>query len=252
MKAIEFHEVSFSYSTRVLENLNLRIDGGEFVAILGPNGAGKSTMLKLVLGLLKPEKGWVEVLGFDAYRERSRFIDRISYLPQREELVMDIPLTVSQVMKLPALSRGRKVSDETVKRILSTVGMEGMADRVFNELSGGQQQRIMLARALITNPEIILLDEPFNGVDVPSQEKIVQVLGNMRSEGKTVIVVVHNINPILHDVDRVVLLNRRIVAVGKPNEVFSEKNIVRAYGTSIPLVICEEGYTHPLYGDYHG
>jgi ABC-type Mn2+/Zn2+ transport system ATPase subunit len=110
----------------------------------------------------------------------------------------------------------------------------------------------MLARALISDPEIVLLDEPFNGVDVPSQEKIVEVLAELSNGGKTVVAVVHNINPLLHDVGRVVLLNRRLIAAGKPNKVFTEENILKAYGTSIPLVICEEGYTHPLYGDYHG
>ncbi len=246
MKAVIFCDVSFSYDKKVLEDLNFEIEGGEFVAILGPNGAGKTTLVKLILGLLKPEKGWVEVFGYDSFKERNKFVDLIGYLPQREEIANELPLTVSQVVKLPLLSKGKKVSDEKVVEALSMVGMEGDVRKRFNELSGGQQQRVLLARALVRNPEMLLLDEPFNGVDIPSQEKIVEVLSNLTSKGKTVIAVVHNINPILHEVDRVILLNRRIIATGKPNDVFTEENIIKAYGSSIPLVICEDGYTHPL------
>ncbi len=253
MKAVEFHNVSFSYnSTPVIEELELVIEEGEFLAVLGPNGAGKSTMLRLMLGLLRPSRGWVEVFGLNAWEEREKFVDRVSYLPQREKLMLEAPLTVAHVLKLPMLARGKKPSRESVSKALSAVGLDGFENKVFSELSGGQQQRVMLARALISDPEIVLLDEPFNGVDVPSQEKIVEVLAELSNGGKTVVAVVHNINPLLHDVGRVVLLNRRLIAAGKPNKVFTEENILKAYGTSIPLVICEEGYTHPLYGDYHG
>jgi len=253
VKVIEFEDVSFSYnSEEVLSDLDLEIGRGEFVAVLGPNGAGKSTMLKLTLGLLRPKKGTVKVLGFNAYEERDKFVDKVGYLPQREEIHLEAPLTVSQVVKLPMLAKGKKIGEESVRKALKIVGLENISNKLFSELSGGQQQKVLLARALLSDPEILLLDEPFNGVDVISQEKIVEVLSEMSSRGKTVVVVVHNINPLLHNIDRVVLLNRRIVAAGKPNEVFSEENIIKAYGTSIPIVICEEGYTHPLYGDYHG
>jgi len=252
LKVIEFQDVSFSYNSEdALSGLNLEIEEGEFVAVLGPNGAGKSTMLKLILGLLKPKRGVVRVLGFNA-SERRKFAEKIGYLPQRDEIYVEAPLTVSQIVKLPMLAVGRRVNDESVRRVLEIVGLDDFSKRLFSELSGGQQQRVLLARALLPDPEILLLDEPFNGVDVPSQEKIIKVLAEMSSKGKTVVVVVHNINPLLHSVDRVVLLNRMVVAAGKPNEVFSEKNIIKAYGTSIPIVICEEGYTHPLYGDHHG
>jgi len=252
MKVVVFHDVSFSYDKKVLEDLNFEIDGGEFTAILGPNGAGKTTLLKLILGLLKPEKGWIKVLGYDSFKERHKFIDLIGYLPQREEIVSELPLTVSQVVKLPLLSRGKKASDKKILKVLSMVGLEGEVTERFSELSGGQQQRVLLARALVNDPDILLLDEPFNGVDIPSQEKIVEVLSDLTSKGKTVITVLHNINPVLHEVGRVILLNRKVIATGKPNDVFTEENVIKAYGSSIPLVICEEGYTHPLYGDQHG
>ncbi|WP_290597280.1 MULTISPECIES: metal ABC transporter ATP-binding protein [unclassified Archaeoglobus] len=252
MKTVILHDVSFSYDKKVLEDLNFEIDRGEFIAILGPNGAGKTTLVKLILGLLKPEKGWIKVLGYNSFKERHKFVDLIGYLPQREEIVSELPLTVSQVVKLPLLSKGKRVGEEKVLKVLSMVGMDEEIAKRFGELSGGQQQRVLLARALVGDPEILLLDEPFNGVDIPSQEKIVEVLSDLTSKGKTVIIVVHNINPVLHEVDRVILLNRKVIATGKPNDVFTEENVIKAYGSSIPLVICEEGYTHPLYGDQHG
>lgn len=251
MKAVIFQNVSFSYTKRVLEDISFEIERGEFVAVLGPNGAGKTTLIKLILGMLKPEKGRIKVLGYDSL-ERDRFIDLIGYLPQREVIAAELPLKVSQVVRLPLLSKGKNVGENEVLNALSVVGMESEADKNFNELSGGQQQRVLLARAILGNPELLLLDEPFNGVDVPSQEKIVRVLGDLTSEGKTVLAVVHNINPILHEVDRIILLNRKVIATGKSSDVFTEENVVKAYGSSIPLVICKDGYLHPLYGDQHG
>lgn len=250
MKAVIFQDVSFSYTKRVLEDISFEIDKGEFVAVLGPNGAGKTTLIKLILGLLKPEKGQIKVLGYDS-SERDKFIDLVGYLPQREVIATELPLKVSQVVKLPLLSKGKRVDDDEALNALSVVGMDAEADKNFNELSGGQQQRVLLARAILGNPELLLLDEPFNGVDIPSQEKITKVLGDLTSEGKTVLTVVHNINPILHEVDRIILLNRTVIAVGK-SDVFTEENVAKAYGSPIPLVICKDGYVHPLYGDYHG
>ncbi len=251
MRAVVFEDVSFSYDEPVLENISFSIEKGEFIAVLGPNGAGKTTLINLIMGLLEPDTGRIEVLGYDS-RERSKFINLIGYLPQRESIVEDIPLSVFQVVKLPLMAKGKKVKDERVYEVLELVDMLDEADRLFSELSGGQQQRVLLARAIVHDPELVLLDEPFNGVDIPSQEKIVEILHSLSMRGKTIVVVVHNINPVLHEVSRVMLLNRRIVAIGKPNEVFTDENLVKAYGSSIPLVICEEGYAHPLYGDYHG
>ncbi len=172
MKAIEFHDVSFSYnSNEVLSDLNIGISKGEFVAVLGPNGAGKSTMLRLILGLLRPKKGTVKVLGFSAFEERDKFIDKVGYLPQREEILLEAPLTVSQVIKLPLLARGRKVSYDRLREVLSMVGLDGYASKLFSELSGGQQQKVLLARSLISDPEILLLDEPLMGLMYPHRKK---------------------------------------------------------------------------------
>ena len=250
---ISVRNVYFSFGGEwVLENVDFEVDRGEFVAILGPNGAGKTTLLKLIVGLLKPDKGEIRVFGYDPARDRKKIVEFVGYLPQRETISSDLPLTVRQVLSIPFRAVGLKIGEDRMIEALSKVGLEDKIDSLFNKLSGGQQQRILLARALIGEPKILLLDEPFNGVDVPSQERIIEVLDELTKKGTTVIAVVHNVNAILHHVTKVMLLNRRIIAFGEPNDVFTEENIVKAYGSSIPLVICEEGYAHPLYGDYHG
>ncbi len=251
---IEVENVFFSYNSKpVLEDLSFRVREGEFVAILGPNGAGKTTLLKLVLGLLKPERGRIKVFGYDTRKDKDKILEISGYLPQREYLHTDIPLKVYQVVSMPLKAKGKKVDKSSILKTLSIVGLEELYNANFSELSGGLQQRVLIARALIKKPRVLLLDEPFNGVDLPSQEKIIEILNSLSKENNvTVIAVVHNINPLLHHVDKVILLNRRLIAVGKPNEVFTEVNIRKTYGTSIPLVVCDEGFRHPLYGDFHG
>ncbi len=251
---IEVENVFFSYNSKpVLEEVNFTVKKGEFVAVLGPNGAGKTTLLKLILGLLKPDKGRIKVFGYDTRKEKDKILEIAGYLPQRELLHTDIPLKVYQVISMPLKAKGKRVDKNSILKTLSIVGLEEIYSANFNELSGGLQQRVLIARALIQKPKILLLDEPFNGVDLPSQEKIIEILNLLSKENNvTIIAVVHNINPLLHHVDKVILLNRKLIAIGTPNEVFTELNIKRTYGTSIPLVVCNEGFRHPLYGDFHG
>ncbi len=112
--------------------------------------------------------------------------------------------------------------------------------------------RILVARSLFNTPKLPLLDEPFTGIDIPSQERILHLLTKLKKKGITVVTVVHNVNLLLHDLDRIMLLNRKLVAFGRPDEIFTNENLIKTYGTSIPLVVCDEGYIHPLYGDYYG
>ncbi len=245
--------VTFSYNSEpVIEDVSFRIDSGEFVAVLGPNGAGKTTLLKLILGLLKPQKGRIEVFGYDTVKDKDKVLEIAGYLPQRENLSYEIPLTVYQVVAMPLLAKGKRADESKIAELLSLVGMEDKMYAMFSELSGGQQQRVLIARALISNPKILLLDEPFSRVDVPSQEKIVNVLDTLARKGMTIIAVVHNVNPLLHHVGKVMLLNRKIIAFGSPSDVLVEDNIFKTYGSLIPLVVCKDGFAHPLYGDFHG
>ncbi|NHW23966.1 MAG: metal ABC transporter ATP-binding protein [Archaeoglobales archaeon] len=238
--AVKAKNLSFSYGKHVaLKNLSFEIDRGEFVAVLGPNGAGKTTLLKCILGILKYE-GELWVLGCDPRRDRS-VLKKISYVPQRSTLALDLPLTVEKVLRMQ--------SEKLDREILERLKIADKMDSLFRELSGGFQQRVLIARALMKKPELLLLDEPFNGVDMVSQEKIVEIL---ESSETTTIVVLHNINPVLHALDKVMLLNREIIAFGSPKDIFTKENMLKLYKTEIPLITCEEGFVHPLYGDHHG
>lgn len=238
--AIEAKNLSFSYGKNLaLNNLSFEIENGEFVAILGPNGAGKTTLLKCILGLLKPE-GIIRVLGFDPRKDR-KMLKNISYVPQRNSLSFDIPLRVEKVLQLQ--------TKELDWNILEELELSDKLKVLFRDLSGGFQQRVLIARALMNKPKIILLDEPFNGVDLVSQEKIVKMLERIDA---TILIVLHNINPVLHKLDKVLLLNKEIIAFGSSREVFKRDNMLKLYKTEIPLVICEDGFAHPLYGDQHG
>ncbi|MEM0350730.1 MAG: metal ABC transporter ATP-binding protein [Archaeoglobaceae archaeon] len=238
--AIEVKNLSFSYGRRrILERISFEIKEGEFVAILGPNGAGKTTLLKCILGLLKAE-GEILVLKKDP-RKCKEVLNHISYVPQKSSLSTELPVRVIDVLRMN--------SKKLDWNLIEELEISDKLELLFRELSGGFQQRVLIARALMKRPKILLLDEPFNGVDVLSQKKIVEILEKVKA---TKIIVVHNINPILHAIDKVMLLNREMIAFGKPNDVFTKENLFKAYNTEIPVVICEEGVIHPLYGDQHG
>ena len=258
MKTIVVKDVEFSYDgEKILENVSFEINSGEFVAVMGPNGSGKTTLLKLLLGLLKPKKGIVRILNLDPWENREKIQNYIGFMPQKEHISSNFPILVRDVVMLGRAAKKKflKLSkeDETKAReALKAVGLEKYWLKRFNELSGGQQQRVLLARALAVEPKILLLDEPFNGVDIPSQDKIIEVMDKLAKKGVTIVMVVHNINPLLHHVHKIVLLNRKLVAFGSPFEVLTAENLIETYGSSIPIIICEEGYAHPLFGDTHG
>lgn len=227
---IRAENIYFKYKDFVLEDLSFEIKRGEFVAILGPNGAGKSTLLKIIAGILKPFKGKIVVET-----------EKIAYLPQKERINLDLPIKIKEIFEFTA----KVLMKDDYKKYVEIA--EVAEDKLFRELSGGMQQKVLIARLLMLDPDLILLDEPFNGIDLRTQEKIASLLKKLSLDGKTVVTVVHNINPILHEVDRVMLLNKKIIAFGKTEEVFREENILKAYGAKIPLAVCEEGFRHPLY-----
>ncbi len=243
MKAVVVRDLEFSYNDKeVLKDVNFEIDRGEFLTVIGPNGAGKTTLVKILIGYLKPVRGEVLIFGHNPKENRKKVLEFVGYLPQREHFT-DMPILVRDVMKLA----NRSKSEEELKKLLELVGMEMYWNERFNELSMGQQQRVLIARALINDPKLLILDEPFNGVDLPSQGRIIELLNDLKRRGITVIAVLHNVNPLLHYVDKILLLNRRVVAFGKPEEVLTHENVLEAYGISVQFVICEDGYAHPFY-----
>jgi manganese/zinc/iron transport system ATP- binding protein len=215
-----------------LEVVNLRFGVRETVSILGPNGAGKSTLLKVLAGMLPPTHGSVRLEG-QSIRRGNR---RIVYVPQRTSVDWTFPVSVFDVVlmaRAPLRSRWLPFGDADTQAALhglDEVGMRQLADVQIGALSGGQQQRVFLARALVQQGDVYLLDEPFAGVDVPTQELLVDLFGQLRQQGKTVIYATHDLAQAAKSSDRIVLLNRRVIAAGPPAEVMTAQNLRMTFG----------------------
>jgi zinc transport system ATP-binding protein len=218
-------DVSFAYGAQpVLERVGLQLAPGEFTALVGPNGAGKSTLLRIVLGLLAPQAGMVELFGASPARLRDRW--RLGYVPQRPRLAPDLPATVQEVVAAGRLAkqgwwrRPRAADRAAVAHALESVALEELRDTRVVELSGGQQQRVLIAKALASEPELLILDEPVAGVDAQAQrlfrESLVHLL---REHGAAVLLVSHELGAVADDLDRVVVLRRRVLFDGKPTEL---------------------------------
>lgn len=233
-RVLDIHNLTVAYrKTPVLWNIDVEIPSGSFTALVGPNGSGKSTLLKSCAGLLTPLSGYVRY--FDG-QELKNCRERLAYLPQRESVDWEFPIDVLSVVLMGAYARSgflsRPGSDEVQKAraCLERVGMLPFALRQIGELSGGQQQRVFLARALMTEADLYLLDEPFAAVDALTEEKILQVLKELRTEGKTIIMAHHDLATALEYTDRALLLNTRLVKFGPTHEVLTLDNLKKAYG----------------------
>lgn len=207
--AVEIRDLSFSYRQMpVLQNINLIVKPLDFFAIIGPNGGGKTTLLKLILGLLKADNGTIEVLGYPP----EKIHNRIGYLPQAGEYNKDIPLRVCEVVMMSSLKFASLLpwySEKNRKKamqILEQLQISNLAQRLMNELSGGQRQRALIARALMTDPEILILDEPTASVDVTMEKDIYETL-RLLNKDKTIIIVSHDISFVSAYVNRVTCLN---------------------------------------------
>jgi zinc transport system ATP-binding protein len=219
------HGVSFSYGGEpVLESVDLTVAAGEFVALVGPNGSGKSTLLRLLLGLLVPAEGTVEILGHRPSDRYERW--RVGYVPQRRVLDLDVPVTVAEVVTSGRTARrgwwrmpGR-ADRAAVDHALEAVALADLARRPVNLLSGGQQQRVLIARALAAEPSVLVLDEPIAGVDVESQRLFRDSLVHLvEHHDSAVLLVSHELGAVASDLDRVVVLKRRILFDGPPDEL---------------------------------
>lgn len=215
-----------------LENITFQLKGGERVAVVGPNGAGKSTLFKIVAGLLEPSAGDVNVFG---HRPVSHLC--IAYLPQRMQVDWNFPVTVFDVVmmgRVGSLGLWRRAGREDrdfVRECLNLVGISDLAARQIGELSGGQQQRMFIARALAMKAELMLMDEPLAALDMHSQRAILDLLDTLAERRVTVMVALHDLNIATDHFDRVLLLNRELVGFGQPSEVFTDQNLLRAYGS---------------------
>jgi manganese/zinc/iron transport system ATP- binding protein len=237
--AVEVHDVTVSYNRRpVLWSVDATLPQGQMIAIVGPNGAGKSTLLKSMMGLIPLASGHVEFLKEPLEKVRAR----VSYMPQREAVDWDFPTSVFDVVlmgrygKIGLFRRPRAADKQVAMECLRKVGMEQFATRQISRLSGGQQQRVFLARALAQDADIYLMDEPFAGVDAATEATILTLLAEMRSKGKTIIVVHHDLQSVAESFDWVLLLNLRLVASGPVKEVLNEKLLQETYGGKLNLL----------------
>lgn len=239
---LEINDLSVRYDSVVaLESVSLRIEAGERVAVIGPNGAGKSTLFKVIAGVLPASSGEVKVYGQGPGGHIC-----IAYVPQRSQVDWNFPVNVTDVVmmgrigKLGLFRYPRAKDWAYVRQCLQVVNLDHLADRQISELSGGQQQRMFIARALAQEAELMLMDEPFTGLDAKSQEDILAILAELQRRGVTVMASTHDLNLAGQHFDRVVLLNRRVLGVGGPDEVFSTKRLIQAYGGHLRLIQTEE------------
>lgn len=209
MKILNIENLSYEYSsnTKALENINLDINSDDFLAIIGPNGGGKSTLLKLILGLLKPKTGKINIFLNN---------DEIGYVPQNTNLNTDFPITALEVVLMGHIGVRRKLFGyskhdvECAKHSLSQVGMQGFENRKIGDLSGGQRQRVFIARALCANPKVILLDEPTASIDVKGQNEIYELLKELNKK-ICIVVVSHDISVLLNYAKKVAHVNKNLV-----------------------------------------
>ncbi|WP_158056592.1 metal ABC transporter ATP-binding protein [Halorussus halophilus] len=237
---VELSNVDFGYTaTPVVEDISLRIDSGEYVAIVGPNGSGKSTLMKLMLGLLRPDEGTARIFGEPSHK----FDDgaRIGYVAQHASASKEMPITVREVVKMgrfPHVGFGRLTADDwdIVDRALETVGMTSFANRRVTQLSGGQRQRAFIARALASEADLLVLDEPTVGVDAESVEAFYDLLEILNEEGITILLIEHDLSAVTEHAERVVCLNREIYFDGPTGEFVESDALGRAFGTAANFV----------------
>lgn len=226
--------VTYRNGQTALVNASFDIPKGSITALVGVNGSGKSTLFKSLMGFVPTSQGDVEVLGMPAPEALKRNL--VAYVPQAEEVDWDFPVLVEDVVMMGRygqmnwLRRPKQVDHQKVSEALKRVGMSDYRKRQIGELSGGQKKRVFLARALAQEGQVILLDEPFTGVDVTTEEQIIELMQELRDEGKVMLVSTHNLGSVPDFCDRAVLINRTILASGPTHEVFTAENLRIAFG----------------------
>lgn len=239
-KTIDVENLSVSYANKkAIEDVNFSIKQGRLVGIVGPNGAGKSTLVKGMLDLEKKDSGTVEIFG----KELDEIRKEIAYIPQRADIDWDFPILVNNTVLLgryPRLglfnrpsSEDKKIASEALKK----VGMEEFAEKQIGQLSGGQQQRVFVARSLAQEASIFFLDEPFVGVDIKSEEIIINILKELRDEGKTIFVIHHDLTKLENYFDDIIVINKYIYGAGPVKEIFTTERMEKAF--QAPLSVLE-------------
>ena len=237
--ALEVHNLTASYQRKpVLWDIDFHLPQGQLIGILGPNGSGKTTLLKNIMGLLEPDSGYVKLFGKDLNEVRHR----ISYVPQRESVDWNFPASVRDVVEMGRYRKNNlfkrlSAQDQNlVSEALERVGLLEFSQRQISQLSGGQQQRVFIARALAQQADLYLMDEPFVGVDAATEEALLKLLSEMKAQGKTVIIVHHDLQTAYEYFNWTVLLNTRLVAAGPQEKVFTKELLQEAYGGRLTVL----------------
>ncbi len=237
--SIEVHNLSVAYNRiPVLWDIDFELPKGQIIGIVGPNGSGKSTLLKAIMGLIPLSSGFAKI--FD--KELDLVRERVAYVPQRESVDWDFPATVEDVVRMGRYKKGKlfnrlsSIDKHLASEAIEKVKLTPYKDRQISQLSGGQQQRVFLARALTQGADMYVMDEPFVGVDVATEKTILELLISMKNEGKTVVIVHHDLQTVSDSFDYLVLLNTRLIAHGPTKEILTEENLQATYGGQLNLL----------------
>ncbi|WHY22161.1 metal ABC transporter ATP-binding protein [Paenibacillus sp. G2S3] len=223
------------FGNSALENVNIDIPFGYTIGIIGPNGAGKSTFIKSLLEVIKKRTGTVKVEG----RDISEYKRKIAYVPQKNDIDLTFPITVKDTVltgtypNLKIFQRPGKKERQSVEECMAMVDISDLANKQISNLSGGQLQRVFIARALAQKANVFFLDEPFVGIDLVSEKIIVKLLKQLREEGKTILIVHHDLHEVEEYFDKVIILNKKLIAFGDVKDTFTADNILNAYGASL-------------------
>ena len=238
--AIQIDDLTVAYDYKpVLWDIDLVVPEGVLMAIVGPNGAGKSTLIKSILGIIKPIAGSVQVFG-QPYKKQ---VDKVAYVPQKGSVDWDFPTVALDVVMMGTygslgwIKRPGLKEKKLALEALEKVGMLEFKSRQISQLSGGQQQRIFLARALVQNASIYLMDEPFQGVDATTEKAIINILKELRKQGKTLIVVHHDLQTVPEYFDWVTFLNVKGIATGPVKDIFNDDNLTKTYGINYKVAV---------------
>jgi zinc/manganese transport system ATP-binding protein/zinc transport system ATP-binding protein len=241
---VELVRVSSSYGNTVaLRDVSLKIRSGQFMAIVGPNGGGKTTLLRTILGMVRPDTGTVLLRG-DKFSHSS--LQRIGYVPQLETIDWNFPITVEEVITMGFFVKNRwfggigAEAKRKLDNIMERLNLTGLSKRHIRELSGGQQQAVFIGRALVGDPELILLDEPASGLDISSRDDVIHFLHEINHQGVAIVLTAHDLNWVAAHLPWAVCLNHSVIAEGRPNEVFNPEVLKEAYRGEL-VVIHQDG-----------
>ncbi|MBC8045869.1 MAG: metal ABC transporter ATP-binding protein [Fimbriimonadaceae bacterium] len=237
---IEVHDLTVSYNKKpAIWDIDFMIPEGKLVGIIGPNGAGKSTLIKAMMELIPHDSGYVKLFN----QELDNVRDKIAYVPQRGSVDWDFPASVLDIVlmgrygKRGIFNRLKNEDKKIAMQCLEKVGMQQFINRQISQLSGGQQQRVFIARSLAQEADLYFMDEPFAGIDATTEKTIFDLLLNMRSEGKTILVVHHDLQSAYEYFDWIILLNTQLIAAGPKEEIFVPEYLQKTYGGKLSLLM---------------